>query len=151
MSPRSKNVRGDADLAISWVDTGQIDFADELDGRWLVWILVAAVHLQGVDSVLVDALEDSQSAFAHISERERSRRTCGGPRIVPFQFDMSRSSPSARPYEQASRIQFSSVQIAAADNSILGVSVPAPSPFSPFSSSSNSLKFLGTLAAMMTV
>jgi hypothetical protein len=31
------------------------------------------------------------------------------------------------------------------------VSVPAPSPFSPFSSSSNSLKFLGTLAAMMTV
>lgn len=23
--------------------------------------------------------------------------TCGGPNIVPFQFDMSKSSPSARP------------------------------------------------------
>jgi len=72
---------------------------------------------------------------------------------VPFQFDMSRSSPSARPYEQASRIQISSDQFrsAAADSSIVGVSIPAPSPFSPFSSSSSSLKFLGTLAAMMTV
>jgi len=69
VSPRRKNVYGDADLAISWVDTGQIDFADELDGRWLVGILVAAVHLQGVDSVLVDALEDSQSVFVHLRGR----------------------------------------------------------------------------------
>jgi len=29
--------------------------------------------------------------------------TCGGPRIVPFQLDIIRSLPSAKPYEQASR------------------------------------------------
>lgn len=33
---------------------------------------------------------------------EGEQLTCGGPRIVPFQFDMRRSSPSERPYEHAS-------------------------------------------------
>ena len=35
--------------------------------------------------------------------------TCGGPRIVPFQLDMSRSSPSSKPYEHASAIGVSDV------------------------------------------
>lgn len=34
-------------------------------------------------------------------------RTCGGPSIVPFQLDINRSSPSERPYEQASKYPFS--------------------------------------------
>jgi hypothetical protein len=68
--------------AISWVNARQVDFADELDGGWLIGILVAAVHLEGVDSILVDAL---------------CGRTWGGPSIVPFQLDINRSSPSARP------------------------------------------------------
>jgi hypothetical protein len=33
---------------------------------------------------------------------EACKRTWGGPRIVPFQLDISMSSPSARPYEHAS-------------------------------------------------
>lgn len=32
--------------AISWVDTWKVDLADKLDGGRLVWVLVAAVHLQ---------------------------------------------------------------------------------------------------------
>lgn len=47
---------GRVDLAVPWVDAGQVDLGDELDLWWLVWVLVAAVHLQGVDSVLVDGL-----------------------------------------------------------------------------------------------
>ena len=43
--------------AIPLVDAGQVDHADELDGRGLVGILVAAVHFYRVDAVLMDALE----------------------------------------------------------------------------------------------
>jgi hypothetical protein len=50
--------------AISWVNARQVDFADELDGGWLIGILVAAVHLEGVDSILVDALKKHLSASA---------------------------------------------------------------------------------------
>ena len=42
--------------AISWVNARKVDFVDELDGWWLVRILIAAVHLQGVDSILMDTL-----------------------------------------------------------------------------------------------
>ena len=42
--------------AILGVDTGDVDLTDELDGRWLVGVLVTAVHLEGVDSVFVDTL-----------------------------------------------------------------------------------------------
>lgn len=47
------------DLPISRVDTREIDFVDELYSRWLVGILIATMHLQGVDSVLVNALRES--------------------------------------------------------------------------------------------
>lgn len=43
-------------LAVPWVDARQIYLRDKLDLRWLIWVLIAAVHLQGVDSVLVDTL-----------------------------------------------------------------------------------------------
>lgn len=66
MSHRTERICGDANLSIPRVDAGQIDFADELDGWGLVGILVAAVHFQGVDSVLMDALKNSQSAFAYV-------------------------------------------------------------------------------------
>ena len=42
--------------AILRVDTRQVDLVLELDGRWLIWVFGTAVHGQGVDSVLVDAL-----------------------------------------------------------------------------------------------
>lgn len=50
------------DLAVSRVDAGQVDLVDELDLRRLVRVLVAAVHLERVDAVLVDALEGKDSA-----------------------------------------------------------------------------------------
>lgn len=49
-------VVGRAYLAVPWIDARQVDLGDELDLWWLIWVLIAAVHLQGVDSVFVDAL-----------------------------------------------------------------------------------------------
>jgi hypothetical protein len=46
----------EADLSIPWVYARQVDFADKLDRRWLVGVVIAAVHLQRIDSVLVHAL-----------------------------------------------------------------------------------------------
>jgi hypothetical protein len=83
------------DHAISWVNARQVDFANELDSGWLIGILVAAVHLEGVDSVLVDALRKHLSVLLY--PKGVCGRTWGGPSIVPFQFDINRSSPSARP------------------------------------------------------
>ena len=64
--------------------------------------------------------------------------------MVPFQFDISKSSPSESPYEHAS------AGISAADTLVSWENndLPAPSPFSPFSSSSSRRKFRGTLAPM---
>lgn len=44
------------DLSVLSIDAWEVYLIDKLDGRWLVWIVIAAVHLKGVDSVLVDAL-----------------------------------------------------------------------------------------------
>ena len=65
--------------------------------------------------------------------------------MVPFQFDMRRSSPSERPYEHAST---SNCQVTAWSEVDCAI-VPAPSPFSPFSSSSSRRKFLGTFAPII--
>ena len=82
--------------------------------------------------------------------------------MVPFQSDMRRSSGLSKPYEQASRAaeqtacEHRFVRITSVSSSptfILGsdliLHLPAPRPFSPFSSSSSRRKFRGTLA--MTV
>lgn len=47
----------EADLSIPWIDARQVDFADKLDRRWLVRVVITAVHLQRINSVLVHALE----------------------------------------------------------------------------------------------
>jgi len=44
------------DHAVSWVNAGQVHFVDELDGRRLVGILVATMHLEGIDPILVNAV-----------------------------------------------------------------------------------------------
>jgi len=36
---------------VSRINTGKVDFADKLDGRRLVRILITAVHFEGVNSV----------------------------------------------------------------------------------------------------
>lgn len=77
----------------------------ELDGWWLVGVFVATVHLEGVDSVLMDALVEGIGKYLgmYVGSCGMAGPTCGGPRIVPFQLDINRSSPSVRPYEHASR------------------------------------------------
>jgi hypothetical protein len=61
---------------------------------------------------------------------------------VPFQSDINRSSPLSRPYEHASVYsQHSTLKECLS-------AVPAPRPFSPFSSSSSKRKLRGTLAPM---
>jgi hypothetical protein len=44
------------DDAVAGVHAGEVDLADELEGRGLVGVVWAAVHADGVDAVLVDAL-----------------------------------------------------------------------------------------------
>jgi hypothetical protein len=44
-------------LAIACVDAGKVDFADEGNIGWGVRVLRAAVDLEGVDAVFVDALK----------------------------------------------------------------------------------------------
>jgi len=51
------------DDAVGWVDTGQVDLADELDRRRLVRVLGTAVHLDTVDAVLVDGLNQDRLAM----------------------------------------------------------------------------------------
>ena len=63
--------------------------------------------------------------------------------MVPFQSDINRSSPLSSPYEHASvQHQFPTPN---RDATV----IPAPRPFSPFSNSSNSLKFRGTFAPIL--
>lgn len=51
------------DDAVGGVDTGQVDLADELDRRRLVRVLGTAVHLDTVDTVLVDGLNQGRLAM----------------------------------------------------------------------------------------
>jgi hypothetical protein len=57
------NVYGVADGSVPWIDTWQVDFGYELDERWLVRILITAVHLEAVDSVFMDTLEKTGISF----------------------------------------------------------------------------------------
>lgn len=45
------------DYPVSWANTWKVDLIDELDGGWLIGVLVATVHFQRVDTVLMDALQ----------------------------------------------------------------------------------------------
>ncbi len=60
------------------------------------------MDIQAVYTVLVGALYPGQDMF-FLYVIFTSSRTWGGPSIVPFQFDINKSSPSDRPYEQASK------------------------------------------------
>ena len=133
-------------LASSGIDARQVDLGHKLYGRWHVRIFVSAVYVQAVDAVLVCALVSMVQQPILRTFPFGSELTCGGPSMVPFQFDINKSSPSDRPYEQASAdAPFSWPRYSGHERGF----VPAPSPFSPFSSSSNNRKFLGTFAPML--
>jgi len=125
-----------------------------------VRIVVPAVKLQTIDSIFVNALQELMEKVYLLATRVLravdfgSSLTCGGPRMVPFQSDIIMSLPSDRPYEQASIIVkiHQSVSYAGRLHKVCDQgsrNSPAPSPFSPFSSSSNRRKFRGTLAISM--
>lgn len=103
MNTRRKE-RGWTNSAISVVDARKVNLGDEVDDGWLVRVRVSAVDLKAVDTILVGALPSS-STLAHIPREAKKRGyslTCGGPRIVAFQFVIITSSPSSRPYEHPS-------------------------------------------------
>lgn len=128
-------------LSVLPVHARQVDLGCELDLWRVIRVVWAAMKRNAVDAVLMNALCTKKSACSR--GVWCGILTWGGPRIVPFQSDINRSSPLSRPYEQASvysqhlsRIQ---LQLSA---------IPAPRPFSPFSSSSSRRKLRGTLAPM---
>lgn len=57
-----------ANLARSLVNARQIDLGDELHGRGSIWIIVAAVNVQAVDTILVGALWEELSVKPLVSE-----------------------------------------------------------------------------------
>lgn len=145
-------------LACLLLYTWNIDFADEGDFWWLVGVVGSALDLDRVDAVFVHALSyvpvsvPSPLFSGPLVSHRPCKHTCGGPRIVPFQFVMSRSSPSSRPYEHASAIPPVLSQSYVCISHLLVATcaiLPAPRPFSPFSSSSSSRKLRGTLAPMV--
>jgi hypothetical protein len=87
-------------LAILRVHTRQVDLGCEGYLRGDVGVAWPAVDLDAVDAVLVDTLHVQSVNMC--PECYTLVLTCGGPRIVPFQSDMRRSSPLSRPYEHAS-------------------------------------------------
>lgn len=112
-------------LAIHLVHEWEVYSRQELDIWRGIRVVLATGNLETVDAVLVDGLSDlcGQQSLQGVQSRQL---TCPGPMIVPFQLLIIISSPSSSPYEQE----------------------PSPMPFSPFSSSSSSLKFLGTVLEM---
>ena len=72
--------------------------------------------------------------------------------MVPVQLVSVKSSPSSRPYEQASRGARTTGQRNAPSHEMrFCLDPPAPSPFSPFSNSSSKRKLRGTLAPIVTL
>lgn len=84
---------GRVDDAVARVDARQVHLADKLDSGRLIGVLLAAVHLDAVDAVLVYGL-GKELAMPAVWDQ---LRTWGGPRMVPFQLLIRRSSPSSRP------------------------------------------------------
>lgn len=117
------------DFAIYLVDEGKIDARDELNGGWVVGVVLATGDLQAVYAVLVHGLTSGGVSSAtgcdspdrHMKTQD-ALLTCPGPIMVPFQWLIMISSESSRPYEHE----------------------PSPMPFSPFSSSSSRRKLRGT-------
>lgn len=66
---------GDTDLSVPWVDTWKVDFIDKLNRWWFIGVLVAAVHLKGVDPVLVNTLQMNAAVSLEFSWSSRNRRT----------------------------------------------------------------------------
>jgi hypothetical protein len=87
-------------LSVLRIYARQIDLGLECDLGRYIRVVGAAVNLDAVDTILVDALVYGVNVL--LIEKIIQAHTCGGPRIVPFQSDMRRSSPLSRPYEHAS-------------------------------------------------
>lgn len=61
---------GWVDEAVAGVNTWEVDFGDELDGGWLVGVLVATVHFEGVDAVFVDRVRRAQNGAVPVGHQE---------------------------------------------------------------------------------
>lgn len=120
---------------------------DELDIGWLVGILVTTVHLEGVDSVLVNALR-KDCELLHAAIR------LGTLRVGDQGWCHSSSTSTSRHplrVHMNMPLRIIEASVLRTNNWPAEIYIPAPRPFSPFSNSSKSLKFLGTLAPMIAV
>ena len=129
-------------LSVSLVDTWQIDFGNELNGGRVVWITVAAVEIYAVDSVLMHALYLLISSASFYPYRGSFVHV-----VVPGSCHSSWSS-SCRRHRQDRTSKLLQTCQSVCPRSLTGSELPAPMPFSPFSSSSSNRKLRGIFAAM---
>lgn len=162
------------DDTVARIDAWEVDLADELDRGGLVRVGGAAVHPHGVDTVFMDTLKEGAKGV----EVSMPRRTAGcisrynkaeayvrgaENRAIPVRHEkilgilktvgagLYRGTNLSASCDAKRHQPWGYLQ--ATESSRSGGwgkkgTIPAPRPFSPFSSSSRSLKFLGTLAAM---
>lgn len=135
---------GTTDLARPLVNTWNVDSRDELNGWWLIRVFIAAVDVHTVDAVLVCALltlaatvlSDLDVGFVcvRVEDRVWCRSSC--------------SSSSHRHQTSHTSMPLAACQSRRTLSTLL-FNLPAPNPFSPFSSSSSSRKLRGTLALIL--
>lgn len=64
------------DDAVARINAGEVHHADELNRRGLVGVLIAAVHLDGIDSVFVHALVSGVSTVPCLQPRLATTKPC---------------------------------------------------------------------------
>lgn len=82
------------DLPIPLIDAWQVDLRDKLYCRRNIGVIGTAVNVEAVYAVFMHALGSCQGLMG---DAGLAGLTWGGPRIVPFQLDKSKSSPLVNP------------------------------------------------------
>ena len=115
-------------LAVPRIDTRQVDLGHELYGRRGVRVIFTAVDVKVVDSIFMSTVRGSKNCPVPIRHHH----------IITFSQAIGTGLCILILARHPSFFQY--------DKN----SIPAPSPFSPFSSSSNNRKFLGSFAPIVT-
>ena len=74
----------------------KVDLGNKLDGRGCVWVGMATMDVEAVDTIFMHALWQEMSPVAML-QAVLDHHTCGGPSMVPFQLDICISSASSNP------------------------------------------------------
>lgn len=136
-------------LACFWIDAGQVYPRYELDGGRLIGVAVTAVDIDAVDAVLVGALRKTGSASPSVRIGELVRATHVG-RSKDCAIPVGHHQVIAVRQTIGTCLCTRSISLGPGHEKRGIVRLPAPSPFSPFSSSSSSRKFRGTFAPILS-